>query len=231
MKKILCSFGALIVLVMPFGALSSDKGPKVFHSSCKEQYKGVHGNLSAEDAKFLAHALALIKGKKRAELLAITVPKLLLVRRYVSGGVDSRGGNLWIEAGHKQIDKNLDVHIPPMKLPEYLDSGTDAMISQPAQTMELSPENYLPETDGTAITLNRTACGDDKKCELLPFGPDFEEMVTGLMHCTANRKSAFLFKDGLLITGMDLIPWPIGFAYFFTKTPSGYKLAALIDFE
>lgn len=79
--------------------------------------------------------------------------------------------------------------------------------------------------------MNYKACGDDKKCDLLPFGPDFEEMVSGLMHCNANGKSAYVFTDGLLITGMDLIPMPIGEALFFTKTPSGYKLAALIDFE
>ena len=141
------------------------------------------------------------------------------------------GGNLWDEFSHKQIDKNLVVHIPPMKLPEYLDSGKKKMISQPAQEVEFVPKYNFPATDGTAVMLDRTACGDDKKCDLLPFGPAFEEMVSGLMECSSNVKAAFVFKDGLLITGMDLIPMPIGEALYFSKTRSGYKLAALIDFE
>jgi len=202
-------------------------------ANCEAKYSGKPVALPEADAQFLANALSLIKNKKRSEVLAISEKKLLLVRRYVSGGVDSRGGNLWIEFTHIQIDKNLVVHVPPMKLPQYLVSEDDqnAMISQPAQAVEFVPKYYLPETDGTAIILNRAACGDDKKCELLPFGPDFEEMVSGLLRCNVNEKSAYVFTDGLLISGMDMIPWPIGHAFYFTKTPSGYKLAALIDFE
>lgn len=223
MKNFLSILGMLSVMLIA-GHVYADE-------DCDAKYNGKPAVLPEADAKFLANALTLIKNKKRTELLAISEPKLLVVRRYVSGGVDSRGGNLWIEVGHRQIDKNLVVHVPPMKRLEYLDSGTNTMISHPAQAVEFSPENYFPETDGTAIMLNRTACGDDKKCDLLPFGPYFEEMVSGLMHCSANTKSAFVFKDGLLISGMDLTPWPIGEALYFIKTPSGYKLAALIDFE
>ncbi len=224
MKKLSSMLGVLSAILIA--------GHVYAEEDCKAKYTGTPAALPEADAKFLANALSLIKSKQRTELLKISGPRLLLVRRYVSGGVDSRGGNLWVEFSHKQIDKNLVVRIPPMKLPRYL-AGQEGgeLESHPAQEVEFVSQYYFPETDGTVIILNRTACGDDKKCDLLPFGPHFEEMVSGLMHCSANGKSAFLFKDGLLITGMDLIPWPIGEGLYFTKTPSGYKLAALIDFE
>lgn len=199
-------------------------------NDCEAKYRGTPAALPDADAKFLADVLSSIKNKKRAEVLAISEKKILLVRRYVSGGVDFRGGNLWVDVTHSQIDKNLVIHVPPMKLPAYLGPG-DETVSQPAQEVEMASAYYFPESDGTAVVLDRKACGKDKKCDLLPFGPYFEDMVTGLMQCSANRKSAYVFKDGLLISGMDLIPPAAGEALYFTKTPSGYKLAAVIDFE
>lgn len=222
MKKALGVLGAVLVMAVA--------GPAHADKDCDAKYAGTPGALPDADAKFLANALSSIKNKKRAEVFAISEKKILLVRRYVSGGVDFRGGNLWVDVSRGQIDKDLVIHVPPMKLPAYL-GPADETVSQPAQEVEMVPEYYFPETDGTAVVLDRKACGKDKKCDLLPFGPYFEDMVTGLMQCSANRKAAFVFKDGLLISGMDLIPPAVGEALYFTKTPSGYRLAAVIDFE
>jgi len=222
MKKTLCIFGGILAITLAGHAYAD--------GDCDAKYAGTPTSLSKAYAEFLANALSSIKSKKRSEVLAISEKKILLVRRYASGGVDSRGGNLWVDVNHRQIDKNLVIHVPPMKLPVYLGSGDDT-VSQPAQEVDMVSEYSFPETDGTAVILDRKACGKDKKCDLLPFGPHFEDMITGLMQGTANRKSAFVFKDGLLISGMDLISPAAGEALYFTKTASGYKLAAVIDFE
>lgn len=199
---------------------------------CEPQFSGTHGVLPAKDVSFLADFLSSYENKKRGEVLRNSLKRLLIVRRYVSGGVDSRGGNLWVEVTPGQIDKFLMVHIPAMKLPRYLASGKEKLIQQDAQDAGFSGSDpYFPVADGSAIFLDRAVCGKDKKCDLLPFGPKLEDLMSNLLHCSGSTKAAYVFKDGMIISGMDLIPWPIGEAFFFTRTPAGYKLAAMIDFE
>lgn len=223
MKKYLYVPLLIIVAFLSGNALADD--------DCEAKYAGSRVNLPEADAKFLSNVISSFKAKKRQEVLAVLEKKPLLVSRVVSGGVDSRGGNVWMAFKPQQLDKNMAVHIPAMKLPEYMDSGENKWIRHPAHEEDFSDEFFQPETDGTAIVINRKVCDKAETCDVLPFANELEDMLSGLLHCNANKKAAYVFSDGLLITDMELIPWPIGSALFFAKHPDGYKLAALITFR
>ncbi len=214
-----------VPLLLLIAALSGDA---LADDACEAEYVGRHVALPEADAKFLSNVISFFKNKKRDEVLAILEKKPFLVRRYISGGVDSRGGNLETYFKPQQLDKNMVIRIPRMRQHEYLGSG---WIQQPAQAEDFSDRFFNPETDGTAIVINRKVCDKVNTCDVLPFAGELENMLSGLLHCNSNKKAAYVFSDGLLITDMELIPWPIGSALFFTKHPDGYKLAALISFQ
>lgn len=217
-----------LCIVIPVFATSSAYA----ENDCQPEFTGRHVTLPEQDAKRLRDVLSYFKDKKRKELLAASAKSVQLVRRYVSGGVDARGGNLWVDVKPSQIDKDLVLHIPPMDMPEYVDSGSNATVHQPTQAVnDFTYRFFQPETDGTAVVLNRGICRDSKTCSVLPMGPELEQTISGLLHCSPDKKVAYVFSDGLLITNMELIPWPVGGALFFSKDPSGYKLAALISFQ
>lgn len=214
-------------------ALNTALSGNAFADECRPQYLGSPSPLPAADAQFLSNAIAQIKNKNRRELLTILDPKLTLVRRYMSGAAGIKGGNLDVHLNPRQISKDMKIHLPPSKVPEFpWDADSDSMIDIPAVTLtDFSAASFNPKTDGTGIMMGRTICDKANSCDVLPFANELEDLLSGLLHCNKNKEAAYVFSDGLLITDMELMPWPIGTALFFSKQQNGYKLAALITFQ
>ena len=160
-------------------------------------------------------------------------PKLSLVRRYMSGAAGIKGGNLDLYLKPRQIGGDMKIYVSPMKVPEFpWDPDSDSVVRLHGQALtNFSDASFNPKTDGTGIVIGRKICDGAEKCILLPVANDLEDLISGLLHCNANKETAYVFSDGMLITDMELMPWPIGNALFFSKHPDGYKLAAFITFQ
>lgn len=192
-------------------------------------YTGTQQALPRADAEFLESASAVFKNRDRKGLLAISDRKLLLVRRWAFG-VDARGGNLWIALKPSEIGKDLELHIPAMTLPSYLGNG---MVRQPPQDL---PEfkHFKLKVDGSGIAMGRKVCAGYDQCDVVPLLANIENLLGGLMQCTSYSKSTFIFTDGILVSGLEYdrnLQLQNGVAWFFSNTPNGYKLSALISLQ
>lgn len=206
LKKPLYILSMMLMIVLSGQAHADDECGK---------YGGNRILLPDTDAQFLKSAIAVIKNKKRKELLAISGRNLQFMRRFLTGGADARGGNLWEELKPDQIDEELNIHVRGQE--------------------PLSDLQFIhPSIDGTGVFIDRKICDGVRKCAVVPVWQELEYLIEGVLECNKNQNAVFVFSDGILLTDMEILEslgLPNGGALFFSRTPAGYKLSVVISFQ
>ncbi len=178
-------------------------------------YEGKRVSFSAADVQLINKALTSIKKKNLQDLRSMSEKKFLLVRRFVSGEAKTRGGNFWFWLRPQQIDKDVQIHASGQTLTDFSD-----------------PTIFDSVRSDVGISMDRKICEKANRCEILPMGDELENLIYGLLRCGKNRKSIFMFSDGILVLDMELITeQPIGTGLYFSKHPVGYRLSSLIIFQ
>jgi len=175
------------------------------------RYVGQQAPLPEADAQFLASALTTVNKKDRKAFLALTRRDLLFVRIYMVSA-SSRGGDLAERLKPSQIDRDLKFHI-------------EGQIPLGEWQMPKS------QVDGTGIFIGHSICDGFANCYRVPQMADLPDLIYNLLPCNGNKNAAFVFTDGILLTAIELNQYPNGTAYFFSRTPSGLYLSALVNFN
>ncbi len=167
--------------------------------------------------KFLTAFTEAVRNKDRKAFLSMSRPDLLYVHVFTESA-SSRGGDISLNLKSSQIDKKLAIRIKGLR---------------PLDDWQYS----LPETDGTSIVIGQNICGTDAKCDWDPRPIEAYTKIDDLIPCNDYKNAAFVFTDGILLTAMEVIDLGkygktlSGTAYFFVKTPDGYKLYTLITLQ
>lgn len=176
-------------------------------------YVGTAIAVSKVDQDIIDKAITSIKGKKLDHLFSVSHGQLLLVRRFVSGEADSRGGNLWLRLRPQQIDKEMGIHVGNQILLNF--SETEVF-------------NSVSTTSG--VVVGRKTCDRMNSCDVLPFGDALENLLYGLLRCNTSGTAVFILADGVLVANnMRLITdFPIGEGLYFSRDSRGLRLSSLI---
>lgn len=188
-------------------------GGQAWAADC-DNYTGAHTALAKDAADAVGKTIAVIKAGNPRGVMAASAGKLLLVRRSVSGGTESRSGNVRLPLHVPDMDSHLNIHIANMTVSDFAERDRfDAV-----------------KTDD-AIAVQRDVCEGESHCDdSLPPSVDLPFILHDLLQCNQGGKRVFAFNDGLFVTDMRMESGglPIGAALFLTKTAKGYRLAGLI---
>lgn len=173
-------------------------------------------NLSNEQSQIIETAVRSIKERNRVSFWSISTDSLFLVRRFVSGGADARGGNIRNHLSKRQIDKNMKIHTGRQIIADFNDPAIFAGINE-----------Y------NSVNIEGNVCQYSTECDVLPlYSGDLESFINEILQCNKGKGGVFVFSDGILLADMELIDnYPIGVGLFFSKTNAGYKLTSLISFQ
>jgi hypothetical protein len=179
-----------------------------------DSYKGKQVDTSKDAAATVTKALAAVKTHNVKGLFALSSTKLLLLRRSVSGGVDSRTGNIRLAMRPRDMDSDFNFAIGGQTFTEFSDrvlfDGLNA---------------------ATALDIDREVCEGARHCDdALPASEEMPFVMKDMLQCNQTGKGVFVLADGLFVTDMQLAPGkvPVGSALFFAKGSTGYRLAGLI---
>ena len=176
-------------------------------------YRASAAPLPKEVGATLDKAFAALRAHNARNLYAISDRKVLLIRRNVSNSND-RTGNFRLELRQRDLDANLNIHMPDRLLPE---------LSQPGLFANIATDNGL--------AVRRDICEDARKCEdLLPGSEQISFMLNDLLRCNQYAKSVYVYDDGMYAVDMAAAPGklPTGSALFFNKVGNGYRLAGVV---
>jgi hypothetical protein len=180
-----------------------------------ESYAGTRGDAAKEVTTVVGKALAAIKTHNAKGLFAISSSKLLLLRRVVSSGEDSRTGNIRLALRPRDVDAGLNINIGSQTFSEFSDQSL-----------------FNTVNTASVVSLQREVCEGARHCDdALPGSEEVPFLIKNLMQCNrSGGKDVYLFSDGMFVTDMQLSAGrvPVGSALFFTKQAGGYKLAGLI---
>jgi hypothetical protein len=179
-----------------------------------DSYKGTQVDTAKDAVAVIGKALAAVKAHNVRGLFAISSTKLLLLRRSVSGGADSRTGNIRLAMRPRDMDSDFNFAIGGQTFTEFSDRAL-----------------FDGQNTATAQSIDREVCEGARHCDdALPASEEVPFMMKDMLQCNQTGKGVFKFADGLFITDMQLTPGkvPVGSALFFAKESGGYRLAGLI---
>jgi len=140
---------------------------------------------------------------------------LLLLRRVVTSGEDSRTGNIRLALRPRDLDAGLNINIGGQTIGDFGD-----------------PSLFNALNTASALVVQREVCEGARHCDdALPGSEEVPFLIKDLMQCNrGSGKDVYVFSDGMFVTDMQISTGrvPVGSALFFTKQAGGYKLAGLI---
>jgi hypothetical protein len=179
-----------------------------------DSYQGKQVDIAKDAATPIGKALAAVKAHNVKGLFAVSSNKVLLLRRSVSGGADSRGGNIRLALRPRDMDSNFNFEIGGQTFSEFSDRAL-----------------FDGQNTATAFSIDREVCEGARHCDdALPASEEVPFLIKDMLQCNQAGKGMFVFADGLFVTDMQLAPGkvPVGSALFFAKDSGGYRLAGLI---
>jgi len=114
--------------------------------------------------------------------------KFILVRRYVSGGSATRGGEISAQLPLTSVSKGLTINYRGQKI-------NDFSIDSAFSNVDLS----------TIIRVRRSICGTSAFCGSFPKGEELDRFLADLVACNGKKQGVFEFDDAFVALDMTWV--------------------------
>lgn len=148
-----------------------------------------------------------------ARALSSRLGKFVLIRRFVSGEVAARGGNIATELSYEKIGKDLTISYRKQKL-------KDVALDRAFSDISVS----------TILRVRQEICGAAVSCNTIHPGDRLVNLLADLLDCNSGKTRVFEFDDAFVILDMKLIKnMPIGEAVIVRKKQELPKVLVILQ--